>query len=502
MSLNQTFYQKMLAQQLAKKAAAEGSSSDGAAAAAAPPAPAAPTLAIEPLTVKTLSNPVVLVSGSTNYLAIGKRPGEQTDAAPNLLGPHRLLSGFDSVKITFLATGGNSGHVIALGGGGEVFAWGRNESGQLGHGDLIMRPGPARVSALNGSKVTAASTGKVHTVFLTDAGDVLACGSCKQGAVGNGAPKKTENQTKPAALNTGGAKFSTIASGSNFNLAIDSIGDVWAWGWSEFGVLGNGDDGEHNTADGAVKLSYLAETSPSRVRTLEGLKNVHVACGQHHCAAIDGEGVVYTWGNGGYGRLGHKDQNNQLKPKPLTSYLRARFVACGSAHTIALGWPVMANGTVCTGVPTTYMWGKCRGATQNAWMYPQAEEDLRGWSVQAVSVGSTHTVVHADSSVIAWGSACASGELGFGQGGKKSSARPAKVDSLESAVVGQVSCGPANTFLLVESGPVSDELPEWVPAAAAEEEAEEPAASSSKATGKAKRPAQPAAGGKAKKGKK
>ena len=148
------------------------------------------------------------------------------------------------------------------------------------------------------------------------------------------------------------------------------------------------------------------------------------------------------------------------------------------------------------------MWGKCRGATQNAWMYPQAEEDLRGWSVQAISVGSTHTVVHADSSVIAWGSACASGELGFGKDGKKSSARPAKVDSLESAVVGQVSCGPANTFLLVESGPVSDELPEWVPAAAAEEEAEEPAASSSKATGKAKRPAQPAAGGKAKKGKK
>jgi alpha-tubulin suppressor-like RCC1 family protein len=58
--------------------------------------------------------------------------------------------------------------------------------------------------------------------------------------------------------------------------------------------------------------------------------------GQHHCAAIDREGVVYTWGNGGYGRLGHKDQQDQWTPKSLRdSCVRAREVSCGSAHCTA-----------------------------------------------------------------------------------------------------------------------------------------------------------------------
>lgn len=42
---------------------------------------------------------------------------------------------------------------------------------------------------------------------------------------------------------------------------------------------------------------------------------VDVACGGAHSAAITASGELYTWGKGRYGRLGHGDSDDQLKPK-------------------------------------------------------------------------------------------------------------------------------------------------------------------------------------------
>jgi hypothetical protein len=87
------------------------------------------------------------------------------------------------------------------------------------------------------------------------------------------------------------------------------------------------------------------------------------------------------------------------------------------------------------GGASLYMWGRVKAASQDCWMYPRPEDDLRGWQLHEMGCGYGHFVVSADSSVIAWGAACASGELGFGEGGKKSSARPDKVNSLEGVKV-------------------------------------------------------------------
>ena len=141
-------------------------------------------------------------------------------------------------------------------------------------------------------------------------------------------------------------------------------------------------------------------------------------------------------------------------------------------------------------------------------MYPKTEDELRGWTLNAFGVGAAHNVVHADSSVIAWGSGVQSGELGLGE--KKSSANPAKVEALEGVGVCQVACGLAHTVLLVEAGTAVDALPEFVPTMAegeptgAEEEAEEGSAAPKKGKGKAaaKRAAEPAAAPKAGGGKK
>ena len=456
-----SMYQKMLA---AKKAREAGSSSSPA---RSPKKPAVIKIKVPP--TKMPKNSTILVFGSTNYADIGKKIGSmlgETDDMPNLLTPHRLLAGFGKIKIRSIATSGSSAHVIALGADGETFAWGRNESGQLGVGDFDTRHSPTRVLSLD--KVAAdgiqmATTGKAHTLFLTKSGNVLAAGACKQGACGpnQGKWKRIEFVVLPISVPFADdpPKITMVSAGQNFNLALDESGDVWSWGYAEFGVLGNGTDHMYNKAEGTVKLAYEPQEKPEKVGALTGVGCIYVACGQYHCAAVAGDGTCYTWGNGGYGRLGHKDQTDLHAPKALEE-CRAQRVACGAKHTAIIGWP-NSPGVTCTGPPSLFMMGQVKSASQNAWMFPKQEEELRGWELHTIGVGNGHNVVQADSSVIAWGSAAGCGELGIE--GKKTSANPAKVPALEQVKVAEIACGIATTFLLVEGDATVGKLPEFTP---------------------------------------
>jgi len=126
------------------KAASEAAAAAAAAAAggsdsAAPAAPAAAAPVVTALSIPTVEPPqrgALVFFGATNYAEMGKKVGEalNSDELPNLQRPHRLV-GLGRVRLAFVATGCTSAHVVALGTNGEVFTWGRNDGGQLGHGD-------------------------------------------------------------------------------------------------------------------------------------------------------------------------------------------------------------------------------------------------------------------------------------------------------------------------------------------------------------------------------
>lgn len=77
---------------------------------------------------------------------------------------------------------------------------------------------------------------------------------------------------------------------------------------------------------------------PKLIEVLHGLEIVDIACGGAHSAAITATGQVYTWGKGRYGRLGHGDSEDQLKPKLVEALLGFRVVdiACGSGDAQTL----------------------------------------------------------------------------------------------------------------------------------------------------------------------
>lgn len=54
---------------------------------------------------------------------------------------------------------------------------------------------------------------------------------------------------------------------------------------------------------------------PRVIESLRGVEVVDIAAGGAHSACITASGELFTWGKGRYGRLGHGDSEDQLKPK-------------------------------------------------------------------------------------------------------------------------------------------------------------------------------------------
>lgn len=74
-------------------------------------------------------------------------------------------------------------HSVMLCSDGAVYSCGRNDSGQLGHGDTADKKIPQ--SVLNAPRnITSLSCGQFHTVAGTSAGVAYACGKNDYGQVG------------------------------------------------------------------------------------------------------------------------------------------------------------------------------------------------------------------------------------------------------------------------------------------------------------------------------
>lgn len=73
-----------------------------------------------------------------------------------------------------------------------------------------------------------------------------------------------------------------------------------------------------------------------RIPTLLSINNVRViSCGQAHVGAISTAGVVYTWGCGEHGRLGHGTKQNVATPRIVQSLhgLNCLNISCGGFHS-------------------------------------------------------------------------------------------------------------------------------------------------------------------------
>eukprot|EP01065_Artemidia_motanka_P049051 TRINITY_DN8048_c0_g1_i2.p1 TRINITY_DN8048_c0_g1~~TRINITY_DN8048_c0_g1_i2.p1 ORF type:complete len:1069 (+),score=234.75 TRINITY_DN8048_c0_g1_i2:53-3208(+) len=217
-------------------------------------------------------------------------------------------------------------HTLFLSHEGRMYTSGGNDRGQLGRGHRLDDPTPSAVQQPCFA-VTAVACGDHHSLAVTDAGGVLAwgCNDCGQlgvGEVGGDSVIPTQVQGHLA-----GVSVVAVAAGASHSAALTHSG-VWTWGGNECRQLGLG---------AAANASEYPVPQLVRLPLADGVRVTGLTCGSWHTLALCRDtGNVFSWGRNEDGRLGlgHNAQvgSPQLIPSLSNASDPVMFVGA-SRHT-------------------------------------------------------------------------------------------------------------------------------------------------------------------------
>jgi uncharacterized protein YjdB/alpha-tubulin suppressor-like RCC1 family protein len=124
-------------------------------------------------------------------------------------------------------------HILAIDYNNDLWAWGRNGSGQLGDGTTSNKTNPVRI--MQGTKFKSIATGYDCSLAIDESGNLWGWGNYTSQLLGN----VDSNVIVPKKL-IEGIKFVEVKSSNYSALALDNAGNIWAWGSNTEGQLGDG----------------------------------------------------------------------------------------------------------------------------------------------------------------------------------------------------------------------------------------------------------------------
>ena len=180
-------------------------------------------------------------------------------------------------------------HAAAIGSDGNLYTWGDNTHGQLGHDDTGT-PTAATASQQPAGYVQA-SAGGDHTLAIDRQGRLWAWGRLADGT----------DTTTPARIRTAGTadtyRFTHVSTGRNHSAATGQDHRTWTWGDNTQGQLG------HTTG------------TPTQPTAVPGLNTTITTAGGDTTIAIDTNGDTQAWGDNTLGQAGHGDTNPTPSPR-------------------------------------------------------------------------------------------------------------------------------------------------------------------------------------------
>lgn len=218
--------------------------------------------------------------------------------------------------IVSISAGGD--HSMALTESGTVWAWGRNDQGQLGNGSTSDSAVPVQVSGL--TDVVAVSAGSFHSLAVKANGEVFSWGENTDGQLGLGTADYLPHVT-PTRV-PGLVNVSTVAAGGRHSLALADNGTIYGWGYNDVGAVGAG-----------FTSGQLYSPTP-----VTGLSSVSaVAAGYWHSLALKHDGTVWAWGYSTRGQLGNGNYGGWTgTPTQVSGISGARAVAAPGSMTIVV----------------------------------------------------------------------------------------------------------------------------------------------------------------------
>lgn len=272
-------------------------------------------------------------------------------------------------------------HACALRHDGQVSCWGLNDEGGIGDGTLFLRPAPTPVPGISAKSITAVQN-VAATCAVTTAGKLYCWGRNQGGEVGDGTqasprPSPTVVVSNDAAFAT--RVFTMVSGFSNGACALDDQGEVWCWGYSQFGQVGSG------AANDVIPRA-------TRVPGLSGVISV-AAAPLHVCALIQG-GTVRCWGRGTGGELGDGLSQSSISPVSVSGLSGVTSLVAGQGATCAI---VTAGDLYCWGTNASGAVGN--GSTSPAPL--PVKSSLSG--VQSIGMGRSHVLARTASGFYGWG---------------------------------------------------------------------------------------------------
>ena len=250
---------------------------------------------------------------------------------------------------TIMQVAAGATHSLALATDGTIYAWGKNEYGQLGNDSTINSPIPVAVKTtgtpMDGKKIIQIHAGYEHSLALASDGTVYTWGRNNYGQLGK---NDATDAHIPAAVQTLGTPMAgkiivQLAAGNSQSIALASDGTVYTWGWNQHGQLGNG-----TTMNSRIPVAVVTAGTP-----LVGKVVSQIAAGNAHALAMTDDGTMYTWGWNQHGQLGNNSTINSSLPvivkttgTPLAGKMITQITSGGSPNSL-----VLANDG------TMYTWG-------------------------------------------------------------------------------------------------------------------------------------------------
>ncbi|KAK2490179.1 hypothetical protein MC885_007775, partial [Smutsia gigantea] len=151
--------------------------------------------------------------------------------------------------------------------------------------------------------------GDYHSLALSKGGELFAWGQNSYGQLGVGRIFAS-TPTPEIVEHLSGVPLVQISAGEAHSMALSMSGNIYSWGRNDFGQLGLG-----HTEN---------KESPSLIEALDDQKVEFLTCGGFHTVLLTKDGLVYTFGAGIYGQLGHNSTENELRPRLVTELVGNR----------------------------------------------------------------------------------------------------------------------------------------------------------------------------------
>eukprot|EP01130_Rhizamoeba_saxonica_P017931 TRINITY_DN8833_c0_g1_i2.p1 TRINITY_DN8833_c0_g1~~TRINITY_DN8833_c0_g1_i2.p1 ORF type:complete len:580 (-),score=122.04 TRINITY_DN8833_c0_g1_i2:587-2326(-) len=430
----------------------------------------------------------------------------------------------EDMRSNIVAISAGDRHAMAITDLGDIYVWGRGREGQ--HGDdrkHLHLSKPNKIKYLRGERITAIECGSYHCIAINQRGHVYEWGllhkmtgekdyfsgtielagmsALKKGKISpsdmpewkkrreemlershrqyydagsdvssavGGADVVTSDITnfgtfeaflekKPTLIQKLlGEKIISASAGYSFSLVLTEDGRLFSWGFNEKRQLGLG--------------HRYNQQYPQLVQALLGIKIVKVCCGEQHVVAIDDQGIIYSWGLGIFGQLGHGNINDCGYPTVVEqlSGLKIVDIACGSHHCLAL----TDDGEVYTwgsseyyqqastneyedwgGGETAFSSGSYRGGFYSL---PRPIDGFGGSKIVKISCGNLHNVaVSSKGEVFTWGWGI---EGALGHGNRRFKVIPTMITRIRSVNINLVGCAANATMIVADNADSSYSL--------------------------------------------